>query len=300
MWAGKLGVGAHQRSPTPEDMSFLLGQGQVGGKGLSKEAMARLDSEADEFRRRRAGKEEGRRVEGMQWKARGLLKQFDEENGIKVCPFFPISLPLGAVLTVSFVRFVHHVYHISLSSFLPLVIQKFHPLWTIPSAPETTIPRPLLRLIDPTTAHHLDLLDDGNPASEQQAQARVQGRADEENMDEAGRLREQMRRDALVELDADDEANDAQEAPARPRKGKVSGSVPAHDDAELDDEQVDWASFVPGVQRVLAMSPSEHLTYLVSSLRADHLYCFWCAARYGSVQEMEGPGGCPGEEEEDH
>ena len=43
-----------------------------------------------------------------------------------------------------------------------------------------------------------------------------------------------------------------------------------------------------------------HLSYLIDSLRIDHLYCFWCAARYGSVEEMNAPGGCPGEDEDDH
>ncbi|KAJ9098123.1 hypothetical protein QFC21_004452 [Naganishia friedmannii] len=258
MWAGKRGVGAHQRSPSPENMSFLLGQGKGVEGTLSKEAMRRLDSEADEFRRRRAGKQEEKRVEGMEWKARALLKEFDEANGIK-----------------------------------------FHPLWIIPSAPETTIPRPLLRIIEPETAEYLDLVDGGDPG----AAEKVQGRPDEENMDEASRLREQMRRDALVERGGGDEDDEAEPVPVRSGAGKSRGSVPVSGHEEEDgagDEQVDWTSFVPGVQRVLSMSPSTHLTYLVSSLRADHLYCFWCAARYASVQEMEGPGGCPGEEEEDH
>lgn len=86
MWAGKLGLGAHQRSPSPEDMSFLLGQAKNGHGTLSTSQMKKLDSDADEFRRRRAGKEEGKRVEGMQWKARALLKEFDEAKGMKVRP----------------------------------------------------------------------------------------------------------------------------------------------------------------------------------------------------------------------
>ncbi|KAJ9118864.1 hypothetical protein QFC24_006063 [Naganishia onofrii] len=304
MWAGKLGVGAHQRSPSPEDMSFLLGQGQEKGQGnLSREAMRRLDSEADEFRKRRAGKQEDKRVEGMEWKARNLLKEFDEAAGIKVRPLPHVSRfqqRRSYTHLLYIVNYTPCLYLNAVSS--PRVVQ-FHPLWIIPSAPETTIPRPLLRLIDPKTAEYLDLIDGGDPAVPEM----VQGRPDVENVDEASRLREQMRRDALVELGADGENDndDAERLAIRPgaAKGTPSGPVLGQEEGGgngKDDEQVDWTSFVPGVRRVLAMSPSTHLTYLVSSLRADHLYCFWCAARYGSVQEMEGPGGCPGEEEDDH
>lgn len=174
------------------------------------------------------------------------------------------------------------------------------------------------------------MLDDGHPPPASEAQeARIHGRTDEENMDEASRLREQMRRDALNELDDVEEDSRSPPFANGVRSGKSQSSV--SEEADPDAEQIDWASFVPGVQRVLSMSvstrglslympshyqrslfgicslyqpgqrkPSTHLTYLVSSLRADHLYCFWCAARYGTVEEMDGPGGCPGEEEDDH
>lgn len=89
------------------------------------------------------------------------------------------------------------------------------------------------------------------------------------------------------------------------------------DEEKSAEQEVDWKSYIPGVQRVLHMTvsplpllprhrltplpkPAEHLAFLVDSLRVEHLYCFWCAAKYGSVQEMEGPGGCPGTEEDDH
>lgn len=116
-----------------------------------------------------------------------------------------------------------------------------------------------------------------------------------------------MRRDALVDLS--EETEPVARRPTPPTTEEAA--------AAAVDLQVDWASYIPGVQRVLHMSvrpfplclhsleadpakPAEHLAYLVDSLRVEHLYCFWCAAKYGSVQEMEGPGGCPGTEEDDH
>jgi hypothetical protein len=48
------------------------------------------------------------------------------------------------------------------------------------------------------------------------------------------------------------------------------------------------------------MSAGEHLAYLVSQLRHEHTFCFWCGSKYASFEEMDGPGGCPGEDEDDH
>lgn len=50
----------------------------------------------------------------------------------------------------------------------------------------------------------------------------------------------------------------------------------------------------------LTSQAADNLAYLVSQLRHEHLFCFWCATKYSSWEEMEGPGGCPGEEEDDH
>jgi hypothetical protein len=43
-----------------------------------------------------------------------------------------------------------------------------------------------------------------------------------------------------------------------------------------------------------------YFTFLLSQLRHEHLFCFWCGYKYGSYEEMEGAGGCPGTEEDDH
>lgn len=50
----------------------------------------------------------------------------------------------------------------------------------------------------------------------------------------------------------------------------------------------------------LIVQPKDHLKYLLSQLRHEHLYCLWCSFKYKSYDEMDGSGGCPGEEEDDH
>lgn len=81
LWAGKSGLGAHQRSPSPENMSFLLRQTAAPvPTGPGKE----LDLSADDFRRRRGEREDAKRTEGREWAARGLLMEFDQAKGIPV------------------------------------------------------------------------------------------------------------------------------------------------------------------------------------------------------------------------
>ncbi|KAI5452844.1 hypothetical protein NCC49_006384 [Naganishia albida] len=243
LWTGKSGLGAHQRSPEPEDMSFLLrqaGTGRPASTATTTGPGKELDLEADAFRRRRGEKEDAKRTEGREWAARGLLMEFDQAKGVP-----------------------------------------FHPLWIIPSSALQTIPRPLLRLIDPQAADDLASEDE-----EDQLHA-IRGRPEEENVSAADAMRAAMKRDALVDLS---------EEPGEPvLRAKVTTEAD-----KVPEPEVDWRSYLPGVQRVLHMSPAEHLAFLVDSLRVEHLYCFWCAAKYASVQEMEGPGGCPGTEEDDH
>jgi hypothetical protein len=206
MWAGKSGLGTHQRSPSPENMSFLLRQtaDPTNSKGPGKE----LDFSADEFRRRRAGVDEVKRIEGRQWAARKLLMEFDQDKGIQVRPLPPQYKSL-------------------------LNTSQFHPLWIIPSAPLQTIPRPLIRLIDPETADTLP--DEPDPA------LTIRGGSPGANLSAADRMREEMRRDALAEVSDDEDV---------PRtEGK--------DREEKEPEpQVDWESFIPSVHRVLRMDVS--------------------------------------------
>jgi hypothetical protein len=136
---------------------------------------------------------------------------------------------------------------------------------------------------------------------------------EEEEEDESGRLR--MKSGAVA----------ASSGGAVPVAAKAAEDGPEKEDADTAEPPEDWQSHVSGVKRVLAMDvggrdvaspqsreaqaddmlghllqPAIHLSFLVSSLREDHLYCFWCAAQYPSYEEMDGPGGCPGEDEDDH
>lgn len=83
------------------------------------------------------------------------------------------------------------------------------------------------------------------------------------------------------------------------REGEGEGEQHEHKE-EVDYKDVDWEEMVPGTKRVLSMDPATYLTFTVDQLRHEHLFCFWCAYKYKSYEEMEGPGGCPGEEEDDH
>ena len=301
LWAGKSGVGAHQRSPSPENMSFLLRQ---SADPTSRRPGKELDDSAEAFRRRRAQVDDAKRIEAREWAARTLHMEFEQAKGTT-----------------------------------------FHPLWIMPCSPLTTLPRPLIRLIDPELADSL-------PADAPDA-LQIRPGSPRANVSAADRMREEMRRDALVELDEEAEE-------PKPEMAKK-------EETEEGEADVDWASFIPSVHRVLRMDvscafgtlagrtitdrspdsfprpfslarcayarpthtplgsrspsitslplhctcfalaiarrtrqPPTHLSYLIDSLRIDHLYCFWCAARYGSVEEMDAPGGCPGTEEDDH
>ncbi|GHJ85157.1 hypothetical protein NliqN6_1559 [Naganishia liquefaciens] len=236
LWAGKSGLGAHTRSPSPENMSFLLRQAANPSSSGPGKA---LDDSAEAFRRRRAQVDDAKRTESREWAARALHMEFEQARG-----------------TI------------------------FHPLWIVPLSPLTTLPRPLIRLIDPELADTL-------PEEENDA-LQIRAGSPRGNMSAAERMREEMRRDALVDLVEDE--NEPRPEGKKPEQGKEG-------EPEVD---VDWASFIPSVHRVLRMDAPTHLSYLIDSLRIDHLYCFWCAARYGSVEEMNAPGGCPGEDEDDH
>ena len=42
----------------------------------------------------------------------------------------------------------------------------------------------------------------------------------------------------------------------------------------------------------------ERLERLVTYLRNEHTYCFWCAVKYNDQQDLDEH--CPGPEEDDH
>lgn len=111
-------------------------------------------------------------------------------------------------------------------------------------------------------------------------------------------MREQMRREMLSELGGDDEGSVRFGIPTA--KDALKEEVKANDEQAAEDAQVDWEEMVSGTKRVLSMSQEEQLAYLVSQLRNEHMFCFWCAYKYASFEEMDGFGGCPGEDEDDH
>lgn len=196
LWAGKSGLGTHQRSPSPENMSFLLRQSAnptPHGPGPA------LDLSADEFRRRRAEVDDAKRTLARQQAARQLLMEFDKEKGIT-----------------------------------------FHPLWIIPSAPLETMPRPLIRLVDPETAD--TLLPDEDEGEG------IRGRSPAGNVGAADRMREEMRRDALGEI-----SDDEHEVIPEP---KLKAKEETMRETDGEPSHIDWPSFIPAVHRVLRMNVS--------------------------------------------
>ncbi|KAK4683583.1 hypothetical protein P7C73_g6656, partial [Tremellales sp. Uapishka_1] len=154
---------------------------------------------------------------------------------------------------------------------------KFHPLHVMPADPLQTLPRPLLRLIYPAQI---------SPEGETAPLPPIESFAADKNMSAAERLRAEMRRDMLGDV-GDVEEVSVEKVKEEQERGE-------------EEEGVDWEDLVSGTKRVLSMEPAEHLAFLVSQLRNEHLFCFWCASKYASFAEMDGSGGCPGEEEDDH
>jgi hypothetical protein len=135
---------------------------------------------------------------------------------------------------------------------------------------------------------------------------------------EAEKLRERMRRDMLSEVKEEDE--DGLLGLSKPEVKKAKAGEEAEQVLLDEDCGVDWNEQVSGTKRVLAMDvsghrirmlctfargmliaqPATHLRFLVSQLRHEHFFCFWCAYKYASYEEMDGTGGCPGEDEDDH
>lgn len=192
LWAGKSGVGAHQRSPSPENMSFLLRQSAAPASTGPGKA---LDDSAEAFRRRRAQVDDAKRIEAREWAARTVHMELEQAKGTT-----------------------------------------FHPLWIMPSSPLTTLPRPLIRLIDPELADSL-------PADAPDAM-QIRPGSPRGNVSAAERMREDMRRDALVELN-DEEEEEEDPTPKMAKKEETEGEA-----------DVDWASYIPSVRRVLRMDVS--------------------------------------------
>lgn len=169
---------------------------------------------------------------------------------------------------------------------------RFHPLYVIPQDLARTLPAPLRHLVPEEHAAQIigELPRDA---------ASLKRQMDAERLDENG--------DELARGD-DDGSVDGDPPPPTKRHSGEEDHVEAAA-AEGDEQQrtfndgpdpIDWRSHESGVKRVLSLDPTSHLSFLVDELRQKHLYCFWCQSAYASFEEMEGPGGCPGEEEDDH
>ncbi|WVN90023.1 uncharacterized protein L203_105255 [Cryptococcus depauperatus CBS 7841] len=172
---------------------------------------------------------------------------------------------------------------------------KFHPLHVSPSDPLDTIPHPLLKLIYPSQL----------PSSSRSPSPDIARPHDKsENLSAAEILREQLRRDMLSDLGKVNGEEESGELRFGVMPSTLSTTLP-FDDAKSKQqseeyEGVNWKELVSPVKRVLSMDSATYLEFVVDQLRHGHLFCFWCAYKYGSWEEIEGPGGCPGTEEEDH
>ncbi|KAI9633819.1 uncharacterized protein MKK02DRAFT_38480 [Dioszegia hungarica] len=176
---------------------------------------------------------------------------------------------------------------------------KFHPLHVLPFDPLSTLPRPLLILIYPAQALALSPSPPPAAGPERSPSPPPLFASREKPLTAAEKVREQMRRDMLSSLD------EGEEDPIMKRKrelGLLDGGEKVEDgQADKGDwKGVMWQDEVSGTKKVLSMDTESYFTFLLSQLRHEHLFCFWCGYKYGSYEEMEGAGGCPGTEEDDH
>ncbi|AFR96343.1 hypothetical protein C343_04463 [Cryptococcus neoformans C23] len=264
LWARRKGLSARSPSPPP----LPLNTANRNPDALDTAKMEQLGRATEGFRDRQRVEWAEKERERKGKKARELLVEMDREKGVK-----------------------------------------FHPLHVFPSDPLGTLPRPLFKLIYPS---QLDFLSPSPSSSPSPSLPKLSSFGKEENISAAERLREQMRRDMLTDLDLglDQGGDEGEEGEGMVRFGvedsrverlQREGEGGEHDHKEeVDYKDVDWEEMVPGTKRVLSMDPATYVTFTVDQLRHEHLFCFWCAYKYKSYEEMEGPGGCPGEEEDDH
>ncbi|WVF67331.1 hypothetical protein IAT40_002082 [Kwoniella sp. CBS 6097] len=261
MWSGRKGLSARLPSPPPLPPSTS----NRDPDALDPKKLERLGRETEGFRERQRNEWSVKERERKGRAAREKLVALDVENGIK-----------------------------------------FHPLHILPFDPLSTIPKPLLRLIYPAQVfspspspepHH----DNAAPPEP------IVAYKDGSNLSAAEKMREQMRSDMLSDLHGVDYDDNDDEGVVRfgilsdESKNEIQEIKKANNEnGEKGSEGVKWEDMVPGAKRVLAMDPETYLNFVVDQLRHEYLFCFWCAYRYSSYEEMEESGGCPGEEEDDH
>lgn len=181
---------------------------------LDPRKLERLGKETEDFRTRQRREFAEKEVERKEYKARERLMQFEAEQGIKV----------GLVEQ-------------------PKLICQFHPLYVMPTDPLGTLPRPLLKLIYPAQA--LSPSPTGSPEPIL---------TKESNLSAAEKLREQMRRDMLTELN-EDQVLGLDQVASRDRK-EDQGDEKDKMEASVDDE-TDWQAMVSGTKKVLSMEVSQ-------------------------------------------
>jgi hypothetical protein len=154
-----------------------------------------------------------------------------------------------------------------------------------PEAPES-IPRPLL-----------DALEDDAYTL---APLAVRQRALE---DVQARLRTDMQADALQPLAPLDEVDaDTGKATLKPSPSALGS------EQDFDEETVERAreflrqnvsvAFFSIISSLIASKAPERLETLLSYLRSQYAYCFWCGTQYESAEELAAS--CPGASEEEH
>ncbi|ADV23243.1 Hypothetical Protein CGB_G0290W [Cryptococcus gattii WM276] len=273
LWTRRKGLSARSPSPPPLPLNTANRNPDV----LDNAKMEQLGRATEGFRDRQRVEWAEKERERKGKKARELLVEMDREKGFN-----------------------------------------FHPLHVLPFDPLGTLPRPLLKLIYPSQLDLLSPSPSGSPASSpSRSLPKLSTYGKEENISAAEKLREQLKRDMFTDLDlgigqSGGEGEEEEEGVVRfgvedsrverlrrEREREGEGGEREHKE-EVDYKDMNWEEMVPGTKRVLSMDPATYLTFTVDQLRHEHLFCFWCAYKYKSYEEMEGPGGCPGEEEDDH
>ncbi|KIJ56559.1 hypothetical protein M422DRAFT_57267 [Sphaerobolus stellatus SS14] len=137
--------------------------------------------------------------------------------------------------------------------------KEFNILWLNPQDPET-FPSDLLEALttDPTTLEVLHT----------------------DGVDDAERLRKQMRADALQPLAELEDENTATEKPALTAKDALPPEV------------------VEEARQFISANAPKRLEMVLEYLRAKYFYCFWCGTQYTDLEDLQR--NCPGLTEEDH
>jgi len=146
---------------------------------------------------------------------------------------------------------------------------------------------------DPTTDPALEVLDDDDEPTPRQVNERRQHNSGVGDESRAARLKEQMRRDAFQSpADFDDIGQDLESYPFGLRGLQDGGVENETDTLEFSVEQVTEA------REFLGLLVKDRLDRVLSYMRNEYAYCFWCGTRYRDKEDMDVS--CPGEDEEAH